>query len=53
VKVDGDERLDLKERFGVTGFPTLILLGSDGQEIRRAAGYVNVADMTKFLVPPG
>jgi thiol-disulfide isomerase/thioredoxin len=53
VKVDGDERLDLKERFGVTGFPTVILLGTDGQEIRRAAGYVNVADMSQFLVPSG
>jgi hypothetical protein len=38
-----------KERFGVTGFPTMILLNSEGQEIRRAAGYVNVEDMTEFL----
>jgi thiol-disulfide isomerase/thioredoxin len=53
VKVDGDERLDLKERFEVTGFPTVILLGTDGREVRRAAGYVNVADMAQFLIPPG
>jgi thiol-disulfide isomerase/thioredoxin len=51
VKVDGDERLDLKERFGVSGFPTLILLDQEGQELRRASGYVNVADMTDFLRP--
>jgi thiol-disulfide isomerase/thioredoxin len=51
VKVDGDERLDLKERFGVTGFPTVILLGEGGQELRRASGYVNVANMTAFLDP--
>ena len=49
VKVDGDERLDLKERFGVTGFPTMILLGPDGEEVRRVAGYVNVVDMTEFM----
>ena len=49
VKVDGDERLDLKERFGVTGFPTMILLDADGEEVGRAAGYVNVVDMTEFM----
>ena len=49
VKVDGDERLDLKERFGVSGFPTMILLDAMGEEIRRASGYVNVVDMTEFM----
>jgi thiol-disulfide isomerase/thioredoxin len=49
VKVDGDERLDLKDRFGVSGFPTMILLSPEGEEMRRASGYVNVADMTAFL----
>jgi thiol-disulfide isomerase/thioredoxin len=49
VKVDGDEHPDLKERFGVTGFPTMILLSPDGEELRRVSGYVNVADMAKFL----
>jgi thiol:disulfide interchange protein len=53
VKVDGDERLDLKEKFEVTGFPTMILVGADGEELRRAAGYVNVADMTEFMRIPG
>ena len=49
VKVDGDERLDQKEHFGVSGFPTMILLDSEGEEIRRASGYVNVEDMATFL----
>lgn len=49
VKVDGDERLDLKGRFGVSGFPTMILLNPSGGEVRRASGYVNVADMVEFL----
>ncbi len=53
VKVDGDERLDLKERFRVTGFPTVILLDSAGEELRRASGYVNVADMTDLLSSGG
>jgi thiol-disulfide isomerase/thioredoxin len=49
VKVDGDEHPDLKERFGVTGFPTMILLSPQGEELRRVSGYVNVAAMAKFL----
>ncbi len=49
VKVDGDERLDLKDRFGVSGFPTMILVGPAGEELHRATGYVNVLDMTAFL----
>ena len=49
VKIDGDEHPDLKESFGVSGFPTMILLSSEGEEIRRASGYVNVADMAEFL----
>jgi thiol-disulfide isomerase/thioredoxin len=49
VEVDGDERLDLKDRFGVSGFPTMILLTPEGEEVRRASGYVSVADMTEFL----
>jgi thiol-disulfide isomerase/thioredoxin len=53
VKVDGDERLDLKDRFVVTGFPTMILLDAKGEELVRASGYVNVADMTDFLKAGG
>jgi thiol-disulfide isomerase/thioredoxin len=49
VKVDGDEHPDLKEKFGVTGFPTMILLSPEGEELRRVSGCVNVADMAKFL----
>lgn len=49
VKVDGDEHPELKNRFEVEGFPTMILLDPNGEELRRASGYVNVADMTEFL----
>jgi thiol:disulfide interchange protein DsbD len=49
VKVDGDGRPDLKRQFDVEGFPTMILLSSQGEELRRAFGYTNVADMTEFL----
>jgi thiol-disulfide isomerase/thioredoxin len=53
VKVDGDDFPDLKNRFEVVGFPTMILLGPDGAELRRTSGYVNVVRMTDFLDPTG
>lgn len=49
VQVDGDDRRDLVDRFGVSAYPTMILLDSDGTEIRRAVGYRGVAAMAEFL----
>lgn len=49
VKVDGDKHPDLVERFSVAAYPTMILLGPDGKEIRRAVGYQSVAKMRAFL----
>ena len=51
VKVDGDEHRDLKKRYNVDGFPTIILLESDGREVRRAAGYQSVVDLVTLLRP--
>ena len=49
IKVDGDERADLKRRYNVKGFPTGILFGSDGKEIARFLGYRGVKQMTAFF----
>jgi thioredoxin len=51
VKVDGDDHRDLKKKYHVDGFPTMILLDSTGREIRRAVGYQGVADMVTLLRP--
>lgn len=51
VKVDGDDHRDLKKQYNVEGFPTLILLGSDGKEIRRGVGYQSVLEMIAMMRP--
>ena len=51
VKVDGDDHRDLKKQYKVDGFPTLILLGSDGREIRRGVGYQSVLEMVALMRP--
>ena len=49
VKVDGDEHPELKERFMVEGYPTMLVVDADGTVMRRAAGYMSVDEMTEFL----
>ncbi len=53
VKIDGDDHPDLAKAHNVVGYPTMILMGPDGTELRRLSGYVNVADMTTFLARGG
>ncbi len=49
IKVDGDERRDLVERYAVKGYPTGVLLAADGTEATRFLGYQKVVEMTKFF----
>jgi len=49
VKVDGDEHRDLVKQYAVAGYPTLLLLGPDGKELRRTSGYQGVAAMVLFF----
>jgi len=51
VKIDGDEHRDLAKQYGVTAYPTILLLDSEGKELRRAVGYRSVAEMVKLLEP--
>jgi len=53
VKVDGDERKDLVERFSVNGYPTGVVLAPDGTEAGRFVGYQSVSQMTAFLLEHG
>jgi thiol:disulfide interchange protein DsbD len=49
VKVDGDDNRDLVKQFKVNAYPTIILVGSDGKELRRLVGYQSVNQMVAFL----
>ena len=49
VKVDGDESRDLVKQFHVNAYPTIILIGTDGKEMRRLVGYQSVSQMVVFL----
>ena len=53
LKIDLTEEDDptaaLRERFGVAGVPTYVLLGPDGQERRRLVGFVSPGEMLTAL----
>lgn len=49
IKVDGDERRDLTEKYNVGAYPTMILLDENGKEIGREVGYRSVIQMVTFL----
>ncbi|MFT7668015.1 MAG: thiol-disulfide isomerase/thioredoxin [Planctomycetota bacterium] len=51
VKVDGDQHKQLKQRFKVEAYPTVIVLSAEGVEVRRKVGYLGVEDMARFLHP--
>jgi predicted esterase/thiol-disulfide isomerase/thioredoxin len=52
VKLDGDVQRELVKQYAVGAYPTIVLLSSDGKELRRAVGYQSVAQMVEFLSPP-
>jgi hypothetical protein len=40
------------DRFGVAGYPTMLLVAPDGAVIRRTISYQSVAQMSAFLAGP-
>lgn len=49
VKLDGDEEKELRKKYAVRAYPTLILLAPDGQVRKTAVGYQSVAKLLKML----
>jgi len=49
VKLDGDVEKQIVERFAVSGFPTTLVLGPDGREIRRVSGYQSSKQLLALL----
>jgi len=39
LKVDAEEHVDLAEEYDVVGYPTIVFLSPDGEEIGRIVGY--------------
>ncbi len=51
IKVDGDMEQELVKNYEITGYPTAILLGSDGAEADRVVGYSGPEEFVQVLYP--
>mgnify|MGYP001771037042 CR=1 FL=1 len=45
VHLDGDHQEDQVSQFGVTGYPTMVILNKDGKEIHRIVGYLPLGNL--------
>lgn len=59
VRIDGEEHPDLRERYGVEAYPTLLILGDEGAERGRLVGHVEpdalverIASILRTPAPP-
>lgn len=54
VRIDTDRvRKDLAPRLGIRGYPTVLLLDSEGRELRRSEGFLGPEAMLAFLAGEG
>ncbi len=45
AKIDADKNSNLASNYGIYGYPTLLILNSNGQEINRIEGYVDADNL--------
>ena len=53
VKLDGDIEEAVVQRYSVVGYPTMLILDAQGNEVRRVVGYQTSAQMLALLGLPG
>ena len=51
IKVDADLQKALVTRLKIVGYPTMMVMGADGKEVRRVDGYKSSKEMLAFLQP--
>jgi thiol:disulfide interchange protein DsbD len=51
VKIDADLEKPLIKQYQIKGYPTMVILKSDGTELKRVADYMGSKETLKFLTP--
>lgn len=49
VKINGDQNPDVVSKFQIYGYPTFVILDSNGNEIKRQEGYVTPAEILNII----
>jgi thioredoxin-related protein len=51
IKVDADLQKALVKRLKIVSYPTMMVMDADGNEVRRAEGYLGSKGILAFLEP--
>lgn len=49
VKINGDQNPDLVSKYNIYGYPTLVILDFNGNEVKRQEGFVTPAEILNML----
>ncbi|MFZ3058996.1 MAG: thioredoxin family protein [Candidatus Methanoperedens sp.] len=49
IKVDTQKRIDIESKYGITYYPTIIILDSKGKEVSRHIGYLDPPEMVNEI----
>jgi thiol:disulfide interchange protein len=49
IKVDTQKRMDIESKYGITYYPTVIILDSKGKEVSRHIGYLGSLEMVNEI----
>lgn len=49
VKINGDQNPDLVSKYQIYGYPTLVILDSNGNEVKRQEGFVTPSEILSIL----
>lgn len=49
LKIDGDKNSDLVNKYGISGYPTTLILDKYGNELKRVVGYAEATNFSQML----
>ncbi len=49
IKVDTQKRIDIESKYGITYYPTVIILDTQGKEVSRHIGYLDPPEMVNEI----
>lgn len=49
VRINGDQNPDIVSKFHIYGYPTFVILNSNGNEIKRQEGYITPAEILNII----
>lgn len=49
LKIDGDKNSEMANRYGISSYPTTLILDKDSNELKRIVGYIEATNFSQML----